>query len=66
MVFAVFVLYVLFWIHMAEKRGKCRAFVNTAMNLWVPKSVGKFLRAERPVASQDGLSFVELVSQLIS
>jgi hypothetical protein len=36
------------------------------MNLRVPKGVGKFLRSERPVASQDGFSFVELVSQLVS
>jgi hypothetical protein len=30
-------------IHLAEDRGQWSALVNTVMNLWVPKNVGKFL-----------------------
>jgi hypothetical protein len=31
------------WIDMAQDRDQWRALVNTAMNLRVPKNVGKFL-----------------------
>jgi hypothetical protein len=31
------------WIHQAHGGDQWRAFVNKAMNLWVPKNVGKFL-----------------------
>jgi hypothetical protein len=31
------------WIDLAQDRGQWRAFVNTALSLWVPQKVGKFL-----------------------
>jgi hypothetical protein len=31
------------WIYLARDKDHCRAFVNTVMNLRVPKNVGKFL-----------------------
>jgi hypothetical protein len=32
------------WIDMAQDRDQWRALVNTALNLWVPKNAGEFLR----------------------
>jgi hypothetical protein len=32
------------WIDLAQDRDQWKAFVNTAMNPLVPKTVGKFLR----------------------
>jgi hypothetical protein len=31
------------WIDMAKERDGWSAFVNTVLNLWVPKNAGKFL-----------------------
>jgi hypothetical protein len=31
------------WIDVAENRDQWRALVNTAMNLWIPQNVSKFL-----------------------
>jgi hypothetical protein len=31
------------WIHLAQDRARCRALVNTVMNLWVPRKAGNFL-----------------------
>jgi hypothetical protein len=30
-------------IDLAKERGRWRALVNTAMNLWIPLNAGKFL-----------------------
>jgi hypothetical protein len=29
------------WIDLAQDRGRCRALVNTVMNLWVSDNIGK-------------------------
>jgi hypothetical protein len=34
---------VLDWIYLVQDRDQWRAPVNTVMNLWAPKNVGKFL-----------------------
>jgi hypothetical protein len=31
------------WINLAQERDKWRAPVNTEINIWVPKNIGKFL-----------------------
>jgi hypothetical protein len=31
------------WIYLAQDRDQWKTLVNTVMNLWVPKNVGKFL-----------------------
>jgi hypothetical protein len=35
----------MYWIHLAQDRGKCSALVNTAMNFRITQNVGKFLNS---------------------
>jgi hypothetical protein len=44
-----------FGVDWLKIKNQWRAFVNTVMNLRVPKTVGRL------VASQEGLSFMEVV-----
>lgn len=54
------------WIHAALDKDKWRPIVNTVMNLGVLKSQGISWLAKEPLASQEGLNSVDLVSQLIT
>jgi hypothetical protein len=48
-------------IDRAQDKEKWRALVDTVMNLWVPKIIGKFLSSEATGgASQEGLISMEV------
>jgi hypothetical protein len=49
------------WIHLAQDRDKWRVRVNTVMNLRVPSNFWNSCVAAQLVASQEGLSFIDLV-----
>jgi hypothetical protein len=49
------------WTDLAQDRDQCRALVNTVKNLRFPKMSGNSSLAERLVASQERLNYMELV-----
>jgi hypothetical protein len=53
-------------IHLAQDRGQWRALVSMVMNFGFRKMLGNSREADRPAASQEGMSFMELVCYLLS
>jgi len=43
----------MYWIDLAQHKGRWRGFVIAVMNLRVPQNAGKFLTSWEPVSSQD-------------
>jgi hypothetical protein len=50
------------WIDLSQGRDQWRALANTVMNLPVPQKLENFLIAPQLVASQEGLSSMELIN----
>jgi len=41
----------MYWYYVSQERDKCRALVNTVMNIWVPQNAWNFLNSWGPIAS---------------